>query len=63
MFLGEYISCCKLSELKYFCKHASYHRTGAKDRLIYSVYIGLYKQLDPEGRFSWCDDLIFEFPN
>ncbi|XP_021846720.1 uncharacterized protein [Spinacia oleracea] len=46
LFLGEFIGCCTLAQLKYFCKHTKVHRTGAKDRLIYSTYFELCKQLN-----------------
>ncbi|XVE96814.1 hypothetical protein REPUB_Repub02eG0255300 [Reevesia pubescens] len=52
LFLGQMLGCCKLRELKYFCKHTKNHRTGAKDRLIYLAYLGLCKQLDPDGPFD-----------
>lgn len=47
LFLGEMIGCCNLEHLKYFCKHANIHRTGAKNRLVYQTYLGLCKQLQP----------------
>ncbi|KAK4772986.1 hypothetical protein SAY87_028005 [Trapa incisa] len=52
LLLGQLLGFCKLSELRYFCKHTSSHRTGAKDRILYSTYLGLCKQLDPSGPFS-----------
>ncbi|KAK7245236.1 hypothetical protein RIF29_40071 [Crotalaria pallida] len=48
LLLGQMIGCCKLQYLKYFCKHTKNHRTGAKDRLVYLTYLGLYKQLKPD---------------
>ncbi|XP_025703622.1 uncharacterized protein [Arachis hypogaea] len=44
LFLGQMIGCCKLSQLKYFCKHADIHLTGAKDRcgLIYLFLLYTY---------------------
>lgn len=48
LLLGKMLGCCKLSELKYFCKHTRNHRTGAKDRVLYLTYIDLCKQLDPK---------------
>ncbi|KEH24005.1 hypothetical protein MtrunA17_Chr7g0263211 [Medicago truncatula] len=51
LLLGQMIGCCKLDQLKYFCKHADIHRTGAKNRLIYSTYFGLCKQLQPNKSF------------
>ncbi|XP_059428623.1 uncharacterized protein LOC132162407 [Corylus avellana] len=47
LFLGQMLGCCKLAELKYFCKHTKNHRTGAKDRLLYLAYLDLCKQVDP----------------
>ena len=52
LLLGQMLGCCKLSELKYFCKHTKNHRTGAKDRVLYLTYLGLCKQLDPKGPFD-----------
>ncbi|XWS66994.1 hypothetical protein CRYUN_Cryun05aG0248500 [Craigia yunnanensis] len=52
LLLGQMLGCCKLSELKYFCKHTKNHRTGAKDRVLYLTYLGLCKQLDPDGPFD-----------
>ncbi|XP_021290038.1 uncharacterized protein LOC110420939 [Herrania umbratica] len=52
LLLGQMLGCCKLSELKYFCKHTHNHRTGAKDRVLYLAYLGLCKQLDPKGPFD-----------
>ncbi|KAL4352204.1 hypothetical protein GQ457_06G007910 [Hibiscus cannabinus] len=51
VLLGKMLGCCKLSELKYFCKHTKNHKTGAKDRVLYLTYMGLCKQLDPTGPF------------
>jgi len=51
LLLGQMIGCCKLDQLKYFCKHADIHRTGAKNRLIYSTYFGLCQQLQPNKPF------------
>ncbi|OMO72706.1 hypothetical protein CCACVL1_17637 [Corchorus capsularis] len=53
LLLGNMLGCCKLSELKYFCKHTKNHRTGAKDRVLYLTYLGLCKQLDPNGPFDF----------
>ncbi|KAI3474470.1 hypothetical protein Pfo_029331 [Paulownia fortunei] len=52
LLLGQMIGCCKLSELKYFCKHTRNHRTGAKDRVLYLTYLELCRQLDPEGPYN-----------
>ncbi|KAE9621852.1 hypothetical protein Lalb_Chr01g0019161 [Lupinus albus] len=52
LLLGQMIGCCKLEYLKYFCKHTGTHRTGAKDRLIYLTYLGICKQLSPNGPFD-----------
>ncbi|KAG9445624.1 hypothetical protein H6P81_011752 [Aristolochia fimbriata] len=45
LLLGGMLGCCTLEQLKYFCKHTSNHRTGAKDRVLYLTYLGLCKQL------------------
>ncbi|XP_047957913.1 uncharacterized protein LOC125203576 [Salvia hispanica] len=47
LFLGQMVGCCKLSELKYFCKHTKQHRTGAKDRVLYLTYLQIFNQLSP----------------
>ncbi|KAL7095701.1 hypothetical protein ACP275_10G040500 [Erythranthe tilingii] len=52
LFLGELIGCCKLAELKYFCKHTKNHRTGAKDRVLYLTYLEICRQLDPIGPYD-----------
>ncbi|THG02676.1 hypothetical protein TEA_012074 [Camellia sinensis var. sinensis] len=52
LLLGQMIGCCTLEQLKYFCKHTKNHRTGAKDRVLYLTYLGLCKQLDPNGPFD-----------
>ncbi|XP_059669476.1 uncharacterized protein LOC132314661 [Cornus florida] len=48
LLLGQMLGCCKLAELKYFCKHTKNHRTGAKDRVLYLTYFELCKQLVPD---------------
>ncbi|KAL3538951.1 hypothetical protein ACH5RR_002317 [Cinchona calisaya] len=52
LLLGQLLGCCTLEQLKYFCKHTKNHRTGAKDRVLYLTYLGLCKQLDPDGPFD-----------
>ncbi|KDP46232.1 hypothetical protein JCGZ_10072 [Jatropha curcas] len=52
LLLGQMLGCCTLEQLKYFCKHTKNHRTGAKDRVLYLTYLGLCKQLDPDGPFE-----------
>ncbi|GFP83703.1 hypothetical protein PHJA_000513800 [Phtheirospermum japonicum] len=52
LFLGQMIGCCKLAELKYFCKHTRNHRTGAKDRVLYLTYLEICRQLDPNGPYD-----------
>ena len=52
LLLGQMLGCCTLEQLKYFCKHTKNHRTGAKDRVLYLAYLGLCKQLDPDGPFD-----------
>ncbi|XXG81365.1 hypothetical protein AAC387_Pa09g2020 [Persea americana] len=51
LLLGNLLGCCTLEQLKYFCKHTQQHRTGAKDRVLFAVYVTLCKQLEPEGSF------------
>ncbi|KAL6176752.1 hypothetical protein ACLB2K_053385 [Fragaria x ananassa] len=52
LLLGQMLGMCKLSQLKYFYKHTKNHRTGAKDRVLYLTYLGLLKQLEPDGPFD-----------
>ncbi|XP_059651871.1 uncharacterized protein LOC132299349 [Cornus florida] len=52
LLLGQMIGCCNLTQLKYFCKHTNNHRSGAKDRVLYLTYLGLCKQLQPNGPFD-----------
>ncbi|KAJ8767118.1 hypothetical protein K2173_013515 [Erythroxylum novogranatense] len=52
LLLGQMLGLLTLEQLKYFCKHTKNHRTGAKDRVLYLTYLGLCKQLDPNGPFD-----------
>ncbi|KAE8724511.1 putative Hydroxyproline-rich glycofamily protein [Hibiscus syriacus] len=52
LLLGKMLGCCKLTHLKYFCKHTRNHKTAAKDRVLYLTYVELCKQLDPTGPFD-----------
>ncbi|CAE5984104.1 unnamed protein product [Arabidopsis arenosa] len=52
LLLGQMLGCCTLDQLRFFCQLNSKHRTGSKDRVLYITYLGLCKQLDPEGPFS-----------
>ncbi|KAL2341228.1 hypothetical protein Fmac_009168 [Flemingia macrophylla] len=52
LFLSQTLGCCTLKHLKYFLKHTNIHRTGAKDRVLYSTYMALCKQLVPEFDFQ-----------
>ncbi|XP_073146629.1 uncharacterized protein [Henckelia pumila] len=52
LLLGQMLGFCTLGQLKYFCKHTKNHRTGSKDRVLYLTYMGLCKQLDPNGPFD-----------
>nr|KYP64909.1 hypothetical protein KK1_019522 [Cajanus cajan] len=47
-WLSQMLGCCTLNQLRYFCKHAQVHRTGAKNRLLYHTYMNLLKQFVPE---------------
>ncbi|GAB4859780.1 hypothetical protein Ancab_011260 [Ancistrocladus abbreviatus] len=49
LLLGEMLGCCTIAQLKYFCKYTNHHRTAAKDRLLYTTYFELLRQLEPEG--------------
>ncbi|KAL8553228.1 hypothetical protein ACS0TY_001761 [Phlomoides rotata] len=51
LLLGQMLGCCTLNQLKYFCKHTRNHRTGAKDRVLFLAYLGLCRQLEPNGPF------------
>ncbi|XP_055819518.1 uncharacterized protein LOC129888590 [Solanum dulcamara] len=52
LLLGQFIGCCTLKQLKYFCKHNNKHRTGANDRVLYQTYLTLCWQLDSSGPFD-----------
>ncbi|GJW29678.1 hypothetical protein Tco_0046553 [Tanacetum coccineum] len=52
LLLGQMLGCCTLGQLKYFCKHTGNHRTGAKDRVLFLTYLGLCKQVNPDGPFD-----------
>uniref|UniRef100_A0A0D3GAG5 DUF7086 domain-containing protein n=1 Tax=Oryza barthii TaxID=65489 RepID=A0A0D3GAG5_9ORYZ len=47
LLLGETLGLCTLDQLKYFCAHTNRHRTGAKDRVLFSTYEELCNQLAP----------------
>ncbi|CAM6011316.1 unnamed protein product [Sphagnum balticum] len=51
LLLTQTLGLCTLDQLKFFCKHNDKHRTGAKDRVLYSTYGGLLKQLNPAGKY------------
>ncbi|KAL4587782.1 hypothetical protein LXL04_000656 [Taraxacum kok-saghyz] len=55
LLLGQMLGCCTLDQLKYFCKHTGHHRTGAKDRVLFLTYLGLCKQVNPDGPFDRCN--------
>lgn len=48
LLLGQMLGLCTLEQLKYFCKYANNHRTGAKDRVLYLTYLNLARQLYPD---------------
>ncbi|GAB2222535.1 hypothetical protein Droror1_Dr00016653 [Drosera rotundifolia] len=48
LFLGQNLGHLNAAQLKYFLKHTDIHRTGAKNRLLYLTYLGLYQQLLPD---------------
>lgn len=52
LFLGQMVGCCRLTELRYFCRHTRNHRTGAKDRVLFLTYMEICRQLDPQAAFS-----------
>ncbi|KAI9071745.1 hypothetical protein K1719_046284 [Acacia pycnantha] len=45
LFLGQMIGFCKLNHLRYYCKYANLHKTGAKNRLVFYTYMDLRRQL------------------
>ena len=51
LLLGQTLGLCTLDQLKYFCAHTRQHRTGAKDRVLYSTYMELCNQLYPDKMF------------
>ncbi|XP_010490324.1 PREDICTED: uncharacterized protein LOC104768091 [Camelina sativa] len=52
LLLGQMLGCCTLEQLKFFCEAIVEHRTGCKDRVLYTTYLILCGQLDPQGPFS-----------
>ncbi|CAA6657582.1 unnamed protein product [Spirodela intermedia] len=52
LLLGGTLCCCSIEQLRYFGYHTGNHRTGAKDRVLYLVYLGICKQLDPKDLFE-----------
>uniref|UniRef100_A0A0E0MKY4 DUF7086 domain-containing protein n=1 Tax=Oryza punctata TaxID=4537 RepID=A0A0E0MKY4_ORYPU len=56
LLLRETLGLCTLDQLTYFCAHTNRHRTGAKDRVLFSTYEELCKQLVP-GIFTGHDQL------
>uniref|UniRef100_A0A0E0L5C2 DUF7086 domain-containing protein n=1 Tax=Oryza punctata TaxID=4537 RepID=A0A0E0L5C2_ORYPU len=56
LLLGETLGLCTLDQLKYFCAHTNRHRTGAKDRVLFSTYEELCNQLLP-GLITGHDQL------
>ncbi|XP_038895979.1 junction-mediating and -regulatory protein-like [Benincasa hispida] len=49
LLLGKFLGCLKLKQLKYFCAQTNIHRTGAKNRLLYLIYLTLCYQLQPSN--------------
>uniref|UniRef100_A0A0D9WJD2 DUF7086 domain-containing protein n=1 Tax=Leersia perrieri TaxID=77586 RepID=A0A0D9WJD2_9ORYZ len=47
LLLDETLGFCTLDQLKFLCEHTKRHRTGAKDRLLFSAYEELCCQLVP----------------
>ncbi|KAL6848610.1 hypothetical protein ACP4OV_021193 [Aristida adscensionis] len=56
LLLGEMLGLCTLEQLKHFCEHTKQHRTGAKDRVLYSTYMELCNQLCPGGPFDMASE-------
>jgi hypothetical protein len=52
LLLGQKLGLCTLDQLKYFCAQTRRHRTGAKDRVLYSTYMELCNQLCPDRLFN-----------
>uniref|UniRef100_A0A452ZRY8 DUF7086 domain-containing protein n=2 Tax=Aegilops tauschii subsp. strangulata TaxID=200361 RepID=A0A452ZRY8_AEGTS len=52
LLLGQTLGLCSLEQLKYFCACTGQHRTGAKDRVLYSTYMELCSQLCPDRLFN-----------
>lgn len=56
LLLGQTLGLCTLEQLKHFCAHTNQHRTGAKDRVLYSTYMELCNQLCPGGPFDMASE-------
>ncbi|KAL6620636.1 hypothetical protein ACP70R_035775 [Stipagrostis hirtigluma subsp. patula] len=58
LLLGEMLGLCTLEQLKHFCERTKQHRTGAKDRVLYSTYMELCNQLLPDGPFDMASERL-----
>ncbi|OEL26856.1 hypothetical protein BAE44_0012125 [Dichanthelium oligosanthes] len=56
LLLSEMLGLCTLEQLKHFCANTQQHRTGAKDRVLYSTYMELCNQLLPNGLFDMASE-------
>ncbi|CAD6271343.1 unnamed protein product [Miscanthus lutarioriparius] len=56
LLLGQTLGLCTLEQLKHFCARTRQHRTGAKDRVLYSTYMELCNQLCPGGPFDMASE-------
>lgn len=52
LFLSQTLGFLTLKLLKYFSESNGFYLTGSKDRLVYSAYLAICKQLDPSGPFD-----------
>ncbi|CAD6332985.1 unnamed protein product [Miscanthus lutarioriparius] len=56
LLLSQTLGLCTLEQLKHFCARTRQHRTGAKDRVLYSTYMELCNQLRPGGPFDMASE-------
>lgn len=56
LLLSQTLGLCTLEQLKHFCARTRQHRTGAKDRVLYSTYMELCNQLCPGGPFDMASE-------
>lgn len=60
LFLGQMLGCYNESHLRYYLKHNRVHRTGGKSRLVYMVYLDIFKKLREEVAAGGSFAVLFD---